>query len=54
MTDRIITGIDVGTYQVKVVIVRVPMKKQGEHTLPPNYRYRIRGKSRTTQRIHHQ
>ncbi len=34
MTDRIITGIDVGTYQVKVVIVRVPMKKQGEHTLP--------------------
>ncbi len=34
MTDRIITGIDVGTYQVKVVIVRVPQKKQGDHTLP--------------------
>lgn len=33
MTDRIITGIDVGTYQVKVVIVRVP-KGTSEHTLP--------------------
>lgn len=33
MADRIITGIDVGTYQVKVVIVRQPRK--GEHkTLP--------------------
>ncbi len=27
MADRIITGIDVGTYQVKVVIVRVPSQK---------------------------
>ena len=34
MTDRIITGIDVGTYQVKVVIVRVPQGKQHEHSLP--------------------
>lgn len=33
MSDRIITGIDVGTYQVKVVIVRVP-KDTGEHVLP--------------------
>lgn len=29
MADRIITGIDVGTYQVKVVIVRVPSQKKG-------------------------
>lgn len=28
MADRIITGIDVGTYQVKVVIVRVPSQKE--------------------------
>ena len=28
MADRIITGIDVGTYQVKVVIVRVPSEKK--------------------------
>jgi cell division protein FtsA len=34
MTDRIITGIDVGTYQVKVVIVRVPGGKEREHALP--------------------
>lgn len=33
MTDRIITGIDVGTYQVKVVIARVA-KNNTEHTLP--------------------
>ncbi len=33
MSERIITGIDVGTYQVKVVIVRVPAKKS-ENTLP--------------------
>lgn len=33
MADRIITGIDVGTYQVKVVIVRVP-KNKGERALP--------------------
>lgn len=30
MTDRIITGIDVGTYQVKVVIVRVPKNTKGK------------------------
>ncbi len=29
MADRIITGIDVGTYQVKVVIVRVPKGESG-------------------------
>ena len=34
MTDRIITGIDVGTYQVKVVIVRVPQGGKQEHALP--------------------
>lgn len=33
MSDRIITGIDVGTYQVKVVIVRVA-SKQKERSLP--------------------
>jgi cell division protein FtsA len=33
MADRIITGIDVGTYQVKVVIVRVT-KNKGERALP--------------------
>ena len=33
MADRIITGIDVGTYQVKVVIVRVPNNK-GDRALP--------------------
>jgi len=33
MTDRIITGIDVGTYQVKVVIARVA-KNNTEHALP--------------------
>lgn len=33
MSDRIITGIDVGTFQVKVVIVRVP-KQKGERALP--------------------
>ena len=33
MADRIITGIDVGTYQVKVVIVRVT-KNKGERSLP--------------------
>lgn len=33
MADRIITGIDVGTYQVKVVIVRVP-KQASERALP--------------------
>jgi len=33
MSDRIITGIDVGTYQVKVVIVRVT-KNKGERALP--------------------
>lgn len=33
MADRIITGIDVGTYQVKVVIVRAP-KSKSERTLP--------------------
>lgn len=33
MADRIITGIDVGTYQVKVVIVRHPRKNDGK-TLP--------------------
>ncbi len=33
MADRIITGIDVGTFQVKVVIVRVP-KQKGERALP--------------------
>jgi cell division protein FtsA len=33
MADRIITGIDVGTYQVKVVIVRV-VKNKGERSLP--------------------
>ncbi len=30
MADRIITGIDVGTYQVKVVIVRVSKEKKGQ------------------------
>jgi cell division protein FtsA len=33
MSEHIITGIDVGTYQVKVAIVRVP-KVKGEHGLP--------------------
>lgn len=33
MADRIITGIDVGTFQVKVVIVRQPRKGEGK-TLP--------------------
>jgi cell division protein FtsA len=33
MNERIITGIDVGTYQVKVVIVRVSSKKN-DNTLP--------------------
>lgn len=33
MAEHIITGIDVGTYQVKVAIVRVPSKKS-ERTLP--------------------
>jgi cell division protein FtsA len=33
MSDRIITGIDVGTYQVKVVIVRVAQNAK-EHALP--------------------
>lgn len=33
MTDRIITGIDVGTYQVKVVIVRAP-KTKNARSLP--------------------
>ncbi len=33
MTDKIITGIDVGTYQVKVVIVRVS-KTKSDNTLP--------------------
>jgi len=33
MSDRIITGIDVGTFQVKVVIVRV-QKKDNEQSLP--------------------
>lgn len=33
MTDQIITGIDVGTYQVKVAIVRTS-KKKGERGLP--------------------
>ena len=33
MADRIVTGIDVGTYQVKVVIVRHP-KKSGAKSLP--------------------
>lgn len=33
MTDQIITGIDVGTYQVKVAIVRVP-KTKSERGLP--------------------
>jgi len=33
MAERIITGIDVGTYQVKVVIVRVP-KNQKDTALP--------------------
>lgn len=33
MTDQIITGIDVGTYQVKVAIVRVP-KTKTERALP--------------------
>ena len=32
-SERIITGIDVGTFQVKVVIVRVP-KSKGERALP--------------------
>lgn len=33
MADRIIAGIDVGTYQVKVVVVK-HVKKRGERTLP--------------------
>ncbi len=33
MSDHIITGIDVGTYHVKVAIVRVPRQK-GERGLP--------------------
>ena len=33
MAERIITGIDVGTYQVKVVVVRQP-KKGEQKTLP--------------------
>src|SRR3989338_8485657 len=33
MADRIITGIDVGTYQVKVVIVRQP-QRAGPRSLP--------------------
>ncbi len=33
MADRIITGIDVGTFQVKVVIVRVP-KQKSDRALP--------------------
>ncbi len=34
MSERIITGIDVGTYQVKVVIVRVQKTKGGNSPLP--------------------
>ncbi len=34
MADRIITGIDVGTYQVKVVIVRIQKDKQNRASLP--------------------
>ena len=34
MSEHIITGIDVGTYQVKVVIVRVPRQKNEPHGLP--------------------
>ncbi len=34
MSERIITGIDVGTYQVKVVIVRVPKSHKKERVLP--------------------
>lgn len=34
MADRIIAGIDVGTYQVKVVIARIPKHTGGERTLP--------------------
>jgi cell division protein FtsA len=34
MADRIITGIDVGTYQVKVVIVRVSKNNKEERSLP--------------------
>ena len=34
MSEQIITGIDVGTYQVKVVIVRVIHKKNEPHSLP--------------------
>ncbi len=34
MGERIITGIDVGTYQVKVVIVRVPKSQKKERVLP--------------------
>ena len=33
MSEHIITGIDVGTYQVKVAIVRVP-KNRDERALP--------------------
>ncbi len=33
MSDRIITGIDVGTYQVKVVIVRIPKSKNEQRSL---------------------
>ena len=33
MSEQIITGIDVGTYQVKVAIVRVP-KNKDERALP--------------------
>ena len=31
MADKIITGIDVGTYQVKVIIARVPKNTKGKH-----------------------
>lgn len=34
MSDRIIAGIDVGTYQVKVVVVKVAKKKDGGRSLP--------------------
>jgi cell division protein FtsA len=34
MSDRIIAGIDVGTYQVKVVVVKCTKKKDGARSLP--------------------
>lgn len=34
MSEQIITGIDVGTYQVKVAIVRIPKARDEQHGLP--------------------